>query len=234
MHRFYLPARAFSENYVTTDDQTVIGQLTKVLRAKHGDKFGLFDGSGWEFLGQLIEIDKKKAKFLVIDKNLGKREPKVSVNLYQSLLKSDKLDWVIQKAVELGVSKFIPVVSEYCVARSLTENKLRRYAQIIKEATEQCGGSRLMELAEPIAYKQVVATVKNFAGEKIICWEQEAATKIATAQTDNICIFVGPEGGYSQEEINLALGCGIRPVSLGSRILRAETASIVALAKVMD
>lgn len=234
MQRFYLPNDVFSGNYAIIEDQEIIKQLINVLRAKEGQKFGLFDNSGYEYLGQLVDLNKKQAKLLVIDKQLGRRELKVELTLFQSLLKADKLEWVIQKAVELGVSKFVPVVSRHCVSQTLTENKLRRYNQIIKEATEQCGGVKLMELARPLAFEQALTAIKDFSGEKIICWEQEIAKKIQPITAKRGVVFVGPEGGYSQEEIDLANNCKVCPVSLGVRILRAETAAVVVLAKIID
>lgn len=233
MHRFYLPPQRFRGDYAVSDDPDLVNQLAKVLRAKHGDKFGLFDGGGSEFTGQLVELGKIEAKFLIIDQRPGDREPLRQVTLFQSLLKSDKFDWLLQKAVELGAVRIVPVVSERCIIRNLTAGKRQRLEAIIKEATEQCGGSRLTELAPVMSFSDAIASAGKQSGAKLIAWEQATEYDLADASADNILLFIGPEGGYSAAEIAAAESQQIVPVTLGRRILRAETAAIAGLAKLL-
>jgi len=233
MHRFYVPAENFRGNYVISGDLGLIGQLSKVLRARHGDKCLVFNGSGAEYVCQLVDLGKKEVRFLIIDQRPGSREPLRRVVLYQSLLKSDKLEWLIQKAVELGVHRVVPVISRYSIVKDITPAKRRRYEDIIKEAAEQCGGVRLPELSAAAPFQAAIESAGKQAGAKIIAWEKETEYDLTDAATDDIQLFIGPEGGYSLEEIEAAKSRQIIPVTLGNRILRAETAAIAALAKLL-
>jgi 16S rRNA (uracil1498-N3)-methyltransferase len=234
MQRFYLPPNCFRGDYAVSNNLDLIGQLSKVLRARHGDKFLLFNNSNLEYLGQMVELTKKEVKFLIIDQQPGQREPARQITLYQSLLKSDKFDWLIQKAVELGVTRIVPVVASRSITKSISPAKRDRYEEIIKEATEQCGGIHLAELSAVISFKEAITGAGKQPGAKIIAWEKETDYDLAAASTESIQLFIGPEGGYSEEEIELAKEQQVIPVSLGRRILRAETAAIAALAKLLD
>jgi len=233
MHRFYLPQACFKGDYIVSNEPAFINQLVKVLRARHGDKFIFFNGAEFEYIGQLTELGKKEARLLIIDAKPGRRELARQVTLYQSLLKSDKFDWLIQKAVELGVKKIVPVYSRYSIVKEITQAKRKRYEEIIKEATEQCGGVRLAELSAVMSFADAVEQAERIAGAKVIAWERETEYSLADAATDEVQLFIGPEGGYSEEEIETAKNHQIVPVSLGKRILRAETAAIASLAKLL-
>ena len=231
MHRFYLSADTFSGDYIDSSDKGLILQLSKVLRAKEGDQFWLFDGLGYEYLGQIVELSAKSVRFLLIDKKYSTHEPVSQVVLYQSLLKSDKLEWVMQKAAELGVKEIVPVISSRSIVRQITASKMERYQDILKEATEQCGGAIIPKLVLAIDFKEAGKLVAKEDGLKFIAWEQETDRQLKIA--GKVHIFVGPEGGFSEEEINLAKNNNIEAITLGSRILRAETAAIVVLAKLL-
>lgn len=233
MHRFYLPPTSFKGDYIVSSEPEFINQLSKVLRARHGDKFIFFNNTEMEFIGQLTELGKKEARFLIIDSKPGDREPVRQVTLYQSLLKSDKFDWLIQKAVELGVKKIVPVYSRHSIVKEITPAKRKRYEEIIKEATEQCGGVILAELSVVMSFAEAVERAGKIAGAKIIAWEKETEYSLADAATNEVQLFIGPEGGYSEEEIETAKNHQIVPVTLGKRILRAETAAIASLSKLL-
>lgn len=225
MHRFYIEKAAFHGDYVVCRDKVIINQLIKVLRAKEGERFIVFEGSGFEYVSQLIDLKKEEARFLIIDRHLGRRELKNKIVLYQSLLKGEKMDLLVQKATELGVSLFIPVISARSIVRGITPAKQKRYSEIIKEATEQCGGSKLMELAPAIGFPEAVKLAEESAGHKYIAFEKEMKNT-PNINAEEVHLFVGPEGGYEDIEVSLASRSGILPVSLGLRILRAETATI--------
>ena len=229
MQRFYLPPENFLPDFIEAHDKDLLNQLSKVLRAKHGDKFAFFDDSGDEILAQLTELDKKAARFLIIDRRPGPAEPSKRVTLYQALIKKDKLDWVVQKAVELGAAKIVPVVCEHSIVRELSAPKLARYEQIIKEAIEQCGGVRLAEIAAPMTFSAAIKSAAQARGAKIIAYEKETLKDFGDLAAEEIHLFIGPEGGFSEREIIQAKDAGIKAVSLGSRILRAETAAVAAL-----
>ncbi len=228
-HRFYLSADHFIDDYINVFELEIIKQIINVLRAKHGDKFVFFNGDGFDYLGQLIESNKKSLKFLIIDKKINQRLPKNKVILYPSLLKSDKFEWIIQKSVELGVTELVPVVSNRCVVKNISPAKLERYQQIIKESAEQCGASTLPLIHPPKDFNGIVTELKKVSDLKLIAWEEITTPLINDFKGSTTHLFIGPEGGYESEEINLAQANGFVAVSLGSRILRAETASIASL-----
>jgi len=229
MQRFYLPPDNFIGDYAISTDLDFIKRLSLVLRAKEGDKFLLFNGDGREKLAQLLNIGKQEVKLLIIDDYSGPREPVRKINLFLALLKADKLEWAVQKSVELGAVSITPIVCKRSVSQSLIANKSSRLKQIIKEATEQCGGSVLAGLQPLLPYKQALLSVAKSAGRNLIAWEDEDNNRLADFASDQINLFIGPEGGFAKEEIEIALNLNFTAVSLGQRILRAETAPIAAL-----
>jgi 16S rRNA (uracil1498-N3)-methyltransferase len=155
----------------------------------------------------------------------------MEINLYQSLLKKDKLEWLCQKVTEIGVKRIIPVISENCVVKELNINKSGRYKKIIEEATIQSGGKIPPKFESVITFE---GAIKNIHPRdlNIICHEQEIDNNLIDVLQRNsgktINLFIGPEGGFSQFELDLARQHSLLTVSLGKKILRAETAAIVA------
>ncbi len=232
MQRFYLPPNNFDGDYVLSQDQDFLKQLAGVLRAKEGEKFMVFNGDGREKMVQLLNLSKKEAKFLIIDDHVGPREPAVKVNLFLALIKADKLEWAVQKAVELGVTSINPILTNRCVVKDLSPNKIKRLNDIIIEATEQCGGCFLPALNPLLPFSKALFVAEKFGGAKLIAWEEETEKQLREIKEPEINIFIGPEGGFTTEEINQAEGLGFTLVSLGQRILRAETAPLAALAAI--
>lgn len=227
MQRFYLPPSDFSGDYAKCEDKKLVLQITKVLRAKEGDRFFIFNNLGGEYLAQLIKLDKDSAEFLLLDKKNDDKELKNKIIIYQSLLKSDKFDLILQKLAEIGVYAVVPVVSDRCVVREVSPIKRKRYGEVIREATEQCGGTRLMEFGNLVNFHEAINWCSGQEGDKLISWEKEIDNNFKSEIKDKIVhIFIGPEGGYEDEEIESAKALGIKTVGLGKRILRAETAAI--------
>lgn len=234
MQRFFIPKENFKEKYIISCDKNLIKQLKKVLRVKDGDRFWLFDGSGMEFLGQLIELSSDQVRFLIIDERYGIAENDSRIILYQSLIKLDKFEWILQKATELGVRMIIPVISTRSIVRQVSVVKMKRFQEILKEATEQCGGTIIPQLSVPVSFVEAVKHASKQSGIKLIAWEKESEVKLVNDKNyKDLCIFIGPEGGFTEEEIILARESEIKTISLGKRILRAETATIVTLAKLL-
>ena len=227
MQRFYLPPSDFSGDYASCHDKKLVSQIAKVLRAKEGDRFFIFNNLGGEYLAQLIKLDGSCAEFLLIDKRDDDRELKTKIIIYQSLLKSDKLDLILQKLAEIGVYAVVPVISDRCVVKDISPAKRKRYGEIIKEAIEQCGGTRLMEFGNLVNFHEAINWCSQQEGDKLISWEKEIDNNFKSEINNKIVhIFVGPEGGYEDEEIEGAKALGLKTVGLGKRILRAETAAI--------
>jgi len=205
--------------------------LLSVLRCKKGHALTVIDGSGSAYAAQIVSIVKKDV-FIDItgDLHLNTELP-VPLTLYQGLLKGEKMDLVIQKATELGVSEIVPLVTERSIVKET--RKVKRWLTIAEEAAEQCGRAVVPLVRDPYKLNDILD------GEKVnglLFWEgggralSEAMGVIDSGRT--IHIFIGPEGGFTADEVLKAEGKGIVRTTLGKRILRAETAGIVATALV--
>ena len=233
MQHFYLPAENFRDDYIIASDKKLIHQLSKVLRSQEGDRFAIFDNSGEEYLAQLIELNKLTAKFLIIDRKLGQTEAKVAITIYQSLIKPEKFEWFLQKAVEVGVKKIVPIVAKRSIIKDITPAKKQRYREIIKEATEQSERVKLLELGEVVNFTGAVKSASLETGLKLIAAERYGHVVPELFKSESFQIFVGPEGGWDKEELNYAQENSLEPVGLGKRIFRSETCGIY-LASVLD
>lgn len=239
MNRFFIPSEWIRHETVTIGG-SVVHQIRDVLRLQAGDRVAVLDNSGWEYEVELVQISKE----LVEGRTCGKRstaEPATEINLYQALLKGTRFEFVLQKCTEVGVSAFVPVVCERCVARYPGGKKMERWSRIIVEAAEQSGLGRLPRLAPAMQFQQAC---QSAVGYSIIAQvEGKAAGLRSTLRnknfgttrdgTDRVNLFIGPEGGFSPSELEVASRCGITPVSLGRRVLRAETAGLVSATAVL-
>jgi 16S rRNA (uracil1498-N3)-methyltransferase len=223
-------------------------QARDVLRVTPGQTLRLLDGAGGEYPAEVLAADRRR-----VSVRLGQRveiagvEPPLRLVLCQGVLKAAKLELVLQKCTELGVAAFVPLLTERAVAAAdeASEAKRRRWDRIVAEAVEQCGGARLPERSPPRQLLHALASMPAGA-IALIPWEKERATPLraalqaALASNDlapsvpEVHLFIGPEGGFSPGEIALARRHGAIPVTLGPRILRAETAAIVAVTLALD
>ncbi len=234
MHRFFVESELIARMSfgVLALEGSIAHQVANVLRLRIGDEIVLLDNAGSEYRVRLERIERKLIVVRFINSQPALGEPQTKITLYQSLLKGERWDFVLQKCTEVGVSGFVPVVSERCVAQS-REGRSGRHLRIIQEAAEQSQRGLLPMLGETmnfaVACDQAIAT-HDLA---IILWEGEQGPDLGHAlpqRQGTVALFVGPEGGYSAQEVTLAHECGIIPVTLGPRILRAETAGLVAAA----
>jgi len=228
--RFYLSQIIPTGETISITDREIIHQITDVLRLKKNDVLVVFSGQ-MEYEVTLKEITKEMIAVTILEQKTPAREPNKKLWLYQALLKSDKFEWILQKGVELGVSAFVPIISDKCVVREISKNKLERYHKIITEATEQCGGQHLAELASVITFADALKKINGAEGQKLLAWENNQANPLAQTldkSANSYHIFIGPEGGFSESEVQSAEKNNVTIVSLGQRILRAETAAIAA------
>lgn len=242
MHRFFVPSESLKHQPVTlTGDQA--HQVRRVLRLRLGDRVMLLDGHGWACEAMLVALGEADAKFQVVRRWEMEGEPATHITLYQAVLKGERFGWALQKGAEVGVSAFVPIVCERNVVDDLdaVEEKRERWERIIQEAAEQSGRARLPRLLPAQLFAQAIHATEKTTGVsenpplRIIPWEGERSLRLRDAlagcnlsQGARIEVFIGPEGGFADEEIDLARRYGIRPVTLGPRILRAETAGIIA------
>jgi 16S rRNA (uracil1498-N3)-methyltransferase len=228
-----MTSRYFSETTIENDAATLAGaeahHLARVMRAQVGDLVNLFDGSGAEFLARIERITKSGVEFCIEERREVDRELPFGLTLAVALPKGDRQRWLVEKAVELGVSRLIPVVTTRGVAdgRAAIERLLRA----VIEASKQCGRNRLMEVASRQDWSDIVVAPCEGNCTRLIAHPADAAQPIgldtsSDQRSGEIIVAVGPEGGWTEQEVALARDNGWRFVDLGPRILRVETAAI--------
>jgi 16S rRNA (uracil1498-N3)-methyltransferase len=220
MRRFFAPIQNFSESNVILDLEET-RHLRDVLRLKITDEVRVFNGEGKEFHCKIIEISKKSSNLTILEEVAPiSPESNLELILAVALLKGDKLDLVVQKAVELGVAKFVPISTIRSDAKSARLDRLQRIAL---EATKQCGRARLMQVSELIEFKKFAQVAD---GEKVLFAERSGGKLANLKSGKKITAFIGPEGGWEESEIEFVQANDFQIVTLGGRILRAETAAI--------
>lgn len=214
---------------------TDANHIGTVLRSKAGEGIVICDGEGTDYYCTLTEVDKKRVVAHIDERRAVESEPKTKITLYQGLPKSDKMELIIQKCVELGISRIVPVKTEFAVAKldGKEEKKVDRWQKIAESAAKQCGRGIIPTVDMPMTFAQAATDSKACDG-RIIPYENERENSIKTFakafQGESIAIFIGPEGGFSPKEIEMAMEQGITSVTLGKRILRTETAGMVTCA----
>jgi 16S rRNA (uracil1498-N3)-methyltransferase len=237
MRRFFVPPEAIvgQEAHLGPD---LAHRMERVLRLRVGDHVLLLDNSGREHEVELTALTATAAQGAVLASRQGTGEPGVRLVLYQALIKGQRFDWVLEKGTELGAAGFVPVVSSRSLVRPSRESvaRLERWRRVIVEAAEQSGRCRLPAISLPLPFEEACASAP---GLRILPWEGESEASLsdvlaAEQPVDAVSLFIGPEGGFPPEEVELARQHGVRTVSLGRRILRAETAAIAAAALVLN
>ena len=203
--------------------------IGRVLRHSAGDQVQLFDGSGTEFLGELIEVGKKAVRVELRQEFKGQPDSPLAIHLGQGLSRGERMDWAIQKATELGVNEITPLVSERCEVRLKDERadkRMQHWRQVAISACEQCGRSTLPVIHAPITLSEWQAKVE--ADLKLVL-HPVAEPWSSHAKPARLAFLIGPEGGLSEAEVAAAVGAGFHAARLGPRVLRTETAPVVAL-----
>lgn len=225
----------------TGDTAIVTGQdahhIARVLRMRVGEDLLLCDGSGMDYGCRITSLTDGEVQAQVLYRTPTESEPTVAVTLYQGLPKSEKMDLIVQKCVEIGITRIVPVG----MARSIVKlgaaegaKKQARWQKIAASAAEQSGRGIVPEVAEPISFKQMLEAVKD---EKTVTFYEGGGVPLAeavNADTTAVSLVIGPEGGFEAEEIERLRVVGAQIATLGKRILRCETAPLVALSVVMQ
>ncbi len=231
MPKFFVDKNSIGEKNIeiTGDDAT---HIATVLRAKVDEEITVCDGYGTDYVCRLIGINKKQVLAEIIKKYENENEPEVKITLYQGLPKGDKMELVIQKCIEIGVDRIVPVVTEHTVVKinDKAEKKNIRWNKIAEAAAKQCGRGKIPIVDKIMTFEEAVENSKEL-DQSIIPYEKERETSIRSFAKSfdgkSIGIFIGPEGGFSESEIELCKKNNISSVSLGKRILRTETAGLV-------
>ncbi len=218
---------SFSTDEVISLDKKNHHHEINVLRKKTGDKFIVFDGQGNSSLAQVIEIDKKSFNIKILKAYPPSKKEGVDIDLGQALIKNDPFNISIQKATELGVSIFSPLITERVVVRRKDPYQVSRMAkwqQTAQGACEQCGENWMPRINEPISIKSWAASTNS---ETKIVLYPDAQNKLSDIEIKNSAsVAIGPEGDFTDDEVAVLSDCGFIPVNMGKRILRAETAAI--------
>ena len=245
--RFIMDRTALGADRDLELDSDIAHQVRDVLRLSTGDTLRLLDGEGLEYRAVVTAMDRKRVLVRTTQPVPGIARPAVRVVLCQGMLKSARYEWILQKGTELGVCEFIPMQCQRSVSASeeASDSKMRRWTKITREAVEQSGGSYLPTLREPQPFAAAISDMQP-GTIAIIPWEGTRERPLSTTVREQvrdaggltrvaeIRLFIGPEGGFTPAEIDLSRQAGVIPVTLGARILRAETAAIVAAALALD
>jgi 16S rRNA (uracil1498-N3)-methyltransferase len=239
MHRFFITPESVSENEILITGEDV-KHIINVLRMKKSEEAVLCDGEGNDYYCTLEQFDKSFVKALIKQKQQNNAEPLIDVTLFQGIAKGDKMDFIIQKNVEMGVKTIVPVITSRTIVKLFDkkdiEAKVQRWQRIALEAAKQCGRGIIPIVKTPISLMKAYENSKNFE-LNIMPYEKEKSTSLREVITGkrpkSIAIYIGPEGGFSEEEASQALLCGLKCVTLGERILRTETCALVLMSILM-
>ncbi len=243
-HRFFVTPESIRRGQVTIDGQQA-HQIVNVLRLGAGERIVILDNSGWQYDVEIASAQDGEVSCQVRAKSLVSTEPRTKITLYQGLLRPNAFEFVLQKCTELGVAAFVPVITERCVVGNIEDTKpakMDRWRRIIAEAAEQSGRGKVPALRPATLFQQACEEVR---GTSLIAWESVKDKSVRTVlgregimpdgndgesipRPFTVNLFVGPEGGFSAAEVQAARAYGIQAVGLGARILRAETAAVVA------
>ncbi|MDR2251314.1 MAG: 16S rRNA (uracil(1498)-N(3))-methyltransferase [Endomicrobium sp.] len=204
--------------------------VINVRRFKPNDEIMIFDGLGNSYKAQVTTVNKNDISGKIISSSY--KMPVFKVHLYTAIPKGNRFEWLIEKCAEIGVSEITPINTKRSVNTGFSKNKSERYEKISIAASSQCGRNDIMTINDPLDFKNAC---KNAAANKnlinILSWESERRSLVgetlASSSYNGANIFIGPEGGFENEEIEFAKSMGIHTISLGENILRVETAAIV-------
>lgn len=232
MPRFFIDGTADGRAYIAGADAL---HIAKALRMRPGEALTLCDGKGTDFDGVLETVTDRQVTVRISASRPSQAEPTLAVTLYQGLPKGDKMDWIIQKAVELGVTAVVPVATRRSVTRleGKADKKQERWQRIAAEAAGQCGRGMLPSVERPLSWSQALS---RLSGEPALVFYEGGGRplrELVTPSTRRLSVFVGPEGGFDPEEIDAIRRQGGGVATLGPRILRCETAPLAALTLLM-
>lgn len=238
MPRFFAQSENIKDNKITITGEDA-GHISRVLRSKTGERLTVCDGGGFDYEAEITDISDKTVVLEIKDKKPTESEPRVRITLYQGLPKGDKMELIIQKCVELGIWKIVPVNTERCIVKLdkiKEKKKIERWQKISESAAKQSGRGIIPEIGCTESFTEALKEVVR-DGMAVIPYEMERERGLKQFldgfEGERLGIFIGPEGGFSTEEIEKAKECGVIPVTLGKRILRTETAGMTAVANTL-
>lgn len=248
MYRFFVAPEVLERDPVVLTGQPA-HRIGRVLRLEPGDHVLLLDNSGWAYETELTAFGHDQVEGHVVHRVLATGEPRAKITLYQALLKGHGFETVLEKCTEIGVVEFVPLLCERCVVGSLVGvegHRSQRWERIIRGAAEQSRRGRLPRLA-PVTMWPLALQRARRTDLSLLPWEEAKGPSLRQVLGDretpekggkpsrpySISVFIGPEGGLTPEEVHLARSMDIQVVTLGPRILRADTAGLVAATAIL-
>ncbi len=240
MAKFFVNKQAIYDGHIQLTG-TDVNHIKNVLRLSENKEILINDRQGKDYKCIIKKMDTDAICAEIKEILICETEPSVDTILFQSLIKGEKMEFVIQKSVEIGVTKIVPICTERCVVKiesaKKIQSKLDRWNKISESAAKQSKRGMVPEVLTPMLFKEAIAYSKNNCEISCIPFENEHTHHIKaflnTSLYQSIGIFIGPEGGFTEEEIAFAKMEGLAPITLGKRILRSETAGLVVLANIM-
>ena len=218
-----------------------VNHIANVLRLNKDDEINICNNNtGENYISKILEINKEFINCEIKEINIKDTETKINITLFQGLPKSDKMEYIIQKNVELGIKKIIPIEMERCIVKLDNKDKIKkieRWKKISEVAAKQSGRNIIPEIGEVTSLKKVCEIIPNY-DIVIVAYENEVENTLKSElkrihSNQNIAVLIGPEGGIAPKEIDLLTSNGAKTISLGKRILRTETASIVVVSNII-
>ncbi|MGE5632477.1 MAG: 16S rRNA (uracil(1498)-N(3))-methyltransferase [Caulobacteraceae bacterium] len=239
MHRFFIKHENIFKGGITVEGEDV-QHISRVLRLGIDDKLVLCDGAGTDYYVSIESMNKHSIRTVILNKEESKGEPAIDAVLYQGIPKSTKMDLIIQKCTEMGISSIVPVMTARTVVKLESEKdemrKVERWTKIAEEAAKQSGRGRIPHIAMPMTFDKALSDAVSL-DIVVIPYELEESTSLKKVlggkSAESIGFFIGPEGGFEAVEIEKAKSSGVIPVTLGKRILRTETAGFAVLTSIM-
>ena len=233
MHRFY-HSNPLGLNQIITLDEFASHHALRVMRVKVDDFLVLFNGDGFEYRGRVSDINKKTINVEILSKEKNNSESPININLFQSISSNEKMDMVIQKATELGLSSIQPIFtsrSTIKLSMDRTKKRLIHWKQVSISACEQSGRSKIPTIRSPIGFDQISEGIKTNSLNLLLHPDNlEESSNLPNEYSGDINVFIGPEGGFSQDEVLLLKKQNCINIQLGPRILRTETAPLAIIA----
>ena len=240
MPKFFTARENIKDTTLIIDSEDA-NHLKKVLRINVGDKITVCDGAGIDYTVRVSEIGKNEIECDIIDRQKSDTEPNINITLYQGLPKAAKMDYIIQKNTELGISKIVPAKLARCVVKlenkAAEDKKCERWQKIAVASAKQSGRGIVPEIGNPMTVDEIIEDVKDYdlVFVPYECEEQSRLKTIVESAPDakDIAFIIGPEGGFDISEIEKLKAAGIKTVTLGKRILRTETAAEAVVSMLM-
>lgn len=216
-----------------------VQHISNVLRLVPGNIITVLDGQGKGYRAKLDKVRKKQVECTILEEFAAAGEPPLRITIVQGLPKGDKMEMIIQKCTELGITAVVPLCTERSVVKIVPDRMQKRksrWQRVALESARQCGRGIMPQVSEPVKLADVLTTIPPDA-LKLMLWEDEQKVflkqVLKTARPADVFIFIGPEGGFAPEEAALARNYGVTTVSIGPRVLRTETAGLAAVAMIL-